>query len=162
MLKARRMLIPSAVLALLVSSLGWAGGVDSLSAPPALAAAGDTAAVSSRHVTVELEDDSTLPASLVAWQSDGYILVVEPNGADALIGTHKVRRILDETGHDRTHFVIGKRGAVGTAPPSFPGHIDPAQFEEKKGTSLFKTLALGVLIGGAIVAGAVLLSTTGD
>jgi hypothetical protein len=83
-------------------------------------------------IRIELERHETWMAALVVWRSDGYLLAVRSNGSEELIGTHRVRTIHDATGRDRTHFVIDKRGAVGTPPPAFQGSIDPARFQEKK------------------------------
>ena len=159
---AGAVLLLGALLADLLPRPGIAGEADSLGAPPTMmaaadtivggntTAAADTTAASPPHVTVDLEGGSTLVAPLVVWHSEGYIAVVSPDGSELLIGAHKVRKILDETGADRTHFVIEKRGAVGIVPQGYRGHVDPARFQEKKGISTLGAIGVGALFIGAI------------
>jgi hypothetical protein len=169
---AGAVLLLGALLAALLPRPGFAGEVDSLGATPPMIAVADTIArgdttatadttsASPPHITVELEGDPTVVAALVFWRSDGYIAVVSPNGSELLVGTHKVRKVLDETGRDRTHFVIEKHGAVGVVPPAYQGHVDSTRFLEKKGISNLEAFGVGLLIIGAIVGIVVLLSVT--
>ena len=136
------------VAAFSLPAVGLAAGADSLALPASTNAATadlDSAVVdssgapsvvvppSAEPIRVDLEHDNTLLAALVLWHSDGFLLAVHSNGTEDLVGTHRVRRISDATGRDRTKFVIEKRGAVGTPPPAFQGSVDAARFQEKKG-----------------------------
>jgi hypothetical protein len=142
---------------------GTAGEPDSLSAPPSLAAAGDTAAASPPHVTVELKSDSMVVVAVVAWRSDGFLLVVHPNGSETVIGSYTVRKILDGTGVDRTRFVVDKHGAVGTLPPTYQGHIDPAEFQEKPNKSTGGVFGfLGGMVGVVVLGLALIVVLAGD
>jgi hypothetical protein len=118
--------------------------VDSATVPP-----------SAEPIRVELERDATITAALVVWHSDGYLLAVHSNGSEELIGAHRVRKIYDETGRDRTHFVIYERGAVGTSPLTFHGKVDPERYHQKKRLSPLVGIPL---FAAAVVVGVAVLS----
>lgn len=155
------------LLAATLSRPARATGAESLALPEAAVAAPETATVSAvvdtvaaaslpiPGIRIDLERGRTIEAALVVWHSDGYVLAVFPDGHEELIAAHKIRHIVDAKGRDRAHFVIDKRGAVGSPPPNSRGQIDPSRFHEKKGFPLI--LGVPLFIVAILAVGALAL-----
>jgi hypothetical protein len=102
-------------------------------------------------VTVEVFGDSTLSASAVAWWPSKQVLVVYPDRRDLVLGFHKIRRIVDEAGTDRTDHVLQDRKVVGNFPEGYQPRSRPRGFNMGK----------AMLVAGAPVAVFLLLVASG-
>lgn len=77
------------------------------------------------EVTLVIDDEAPLTASAVGWRSSDFVVAVFADGTDRLIGIHKIRTIVDESGEDRTEYVLEKRKVVGIPPPDYEGRLGP-------------------------------------
>ncbi len=105
------------------------------------------------EVTVVIEEESPLTASAVGWRSSDFVVVVFADGTERLVGIHKIRAIVDESGQDRTEYVLQERKAVGTPPPGYEGRLGPDRPTIGRallGGVLVGIIALAALFGGGL------------
>jgi hypothetical protein len=73
-----------------------------------------TTAVAS--LTVLLDDGSSLSARSVEPRPQSYVRVVKADGTEQLVPHHKIRSIIDDSGHDWTASVLRDRRSIGVSP----------------------------------------------
>jgi|SRR6266853_4156166 len=103
-----RLLVLTALLALLLPAHSTASGTGSLdsSPPPTLL------------VSVQLERDSTLTVARVEPSSLGIVRVIHEDGSQEFVANHRIRWIRDAEGRDRTSYVLDRGKSLGEAPVS--------------------------------------------
>jgi len=72
-------------------------------------------------ISVQVRGDSTIVAEVAAWRPSEQVLVVFLEGTDRLIPAHKILKIADQSGADRTRFVVDGRGTIGSYPDAYRG-----------------------------------------
>ena len=106
------------------------------------------------EVTVHVRDEAPLVAAVAAWRPYEQILVVFPDGTDRLVSAHRVLRVVDKSGADRTRFLMYGRGFVGEYPEAYRG----SRVAKPWRPSSFIVFA-GVTVGVALVVyGAILIA----
>jgi hypothetical protein len=106
-------------------------------------------ALASAEVFVSVRGDTTIVVAVAAWRPSDQVLIVSDDGSDRLYAAHRVLKIVDSTGTDRTRFVVEGRGLVGAYPETYKG-------SRKAGSVAVRPLLLGAA-GLVMFAGAVAL-----
>src|SRR5512132_4027336 len=95
------------------------------------------------EVTVHVRDEAPLAAAVAAWRPYGQILVVFRDGTDRIVSAHRVLKVVDGSGADRTRFLMYGRGFVGEYPEAYRGSRS-AKPSHSRGFLAFAGTTVGV------------------
>lgn len=108
-------------------------------------------------ITVHVRDEAPLTAAVAAWRPYEQILVVFQDGTDRVVPAHRVLKVVDGSGTDRTRFLIHGRGFVGEYPEAYRGARSPKPSHSRS----FLAFA-GAALGAALLAFAIVTIAIGS
>ena len=94
---------------------------------------------------VDIRGDSTVAVEAAAHQPGDQVLLFFADGTERLVMTHRIRKITDMQGRDRTRFVMDGRGTVGALPAGYKSPVSA-------GSPLTRPILTGVLVGAGAFA----------